>query len=140
MWFFYCLLSAMAIGMSGVLYKYKLKVRTKDIVLVSCMSHVILAILSFCYLCMVGGYDKQAIYRYLDWPFLTILLLFSIGIVMFDYSLLKSSSPTLHTALYAGAKIVFVLLVSYMAFNDILTKWQMLSVGVILLGLVLMSM
>jgi len=139
MWFIYCLLSAIAIGMSGLLYKYKFNIRAKDIVLVSCMSNIILAMMSMCYLYMKGGVSTETIYKYLDWPLFTALAVAYVGISMFDYSLIIGPSATLHTALYTGAKIVFVMGVSCLFFKENLTKIQMLALGIILLGVGLLA-
>ena len=141
MWKEYSIIAASLIGLNNVLYKYALGLKKEEYVLYGCFISIGLGIIGAMYLALT---NKIHLIKTISPKRLIVLsiisLLFFSGIIIYYSSLPISPNITLNAALFAGSKIITVLLITCLVFKKALSLKQIVSLLLILSGIIVFGL
>jgi len=141
MWKLYSVLAAALVGINNVLYKYVLRLKKDEYVLYGCFVVIGLGVYSLLFLTATKRLHKiKTIPPQRLMVMGVIGLLFFSGIIMFYSGLSMSPNISFNTAIFAGGKILTVLLATCLIFKETLRWKQILSLILILSGIVVFGL
>ena len=138
MWKQYSIIAALLVGINNVLYKYALGLKKEEYVLYGCFITIALGIIGTMYLIIT---NQIHLIKTIPPKRLKVIglisLLFFTGIIIFYKGLPISPNISLNASLFAGSKIITILLISCLVFKATLSYKQAFAVGLIILGIIL---
>ena len=136
MWKEYSIIAASLVGINNVLYKYALGLKKEEYVLYGCFISIGLGIIGAMYLTLT---NKIHLIKTISPKRLMVMgiisLFFFSGIIIYYSSLPISPNISLNAALFAGSKIITVLLITCLVFKETLSLKQIASLLLILSGI-----
>tara|TARA_B100000686_G_C16179878_1_gene660436 strand:+ start:47 stop:478 length:432 start_codon:yes stop_codon:yes gene_type:complete len=138
-WKIFGLVAAFLIASAELTYKYKLTLKKGQSIAFTCIILLCMGICGLLYLICVKGLDIVGEITNRNLMIAPIIgALISMGFILFYEGTLVVNNPTLLAALFAGSKIMVVFLGSYLIFGASLTTSQLLSIGLITSGILLL--